>query len=117
MSRIYTLLIILLFSSFLFGARYRHVSTEWNTEAVNLSRGLSFSTNSWHYLPWFGVYYQTSDWWIYHLTKGWLYPESDGNMGVWFFCEDFETWIWVRGDLYPLAWNEEKGSWFNFCED
>jgi hypothetical protein len=111
------ILIFLLFTSFLFSARYRHVSPEWNTKAVNLQRGLFFSGDSWHYLSWFGVYYQTSDWWIYHSSKGWLYPESDGDMGVWFYCENFGSWIWVREDIYPFAWNNGIDSWINFCED
>ena len=110
------IIIFLLFSSFLLGARFRHVSTEWNTESINLDRNLSFSGSSWHFLSWLGVYYQTEDWWIYHLEKGWLYPESDGNMGVWFYCEDFQSWIWLREDIYPLAWDSGLDSWINFCK-
>ena len=115
MKKIFLILIIpcLLFSK----ARYRHVQEEWNTKSVNLNRSLSFSVNSWHYLDWFGAYYQTGDFWIYHCNKGWMYPESDGNEGVWFYWGNTESWVWTNESVYPFAWDSVQKDWFNFCED
>ena len=116
MNKIY-IVIFLLFVPLLFSARDRHVSIEWNTESVNLGNGLVFAGDSWHFLPWFGFYYQTGDWWIYHLKEGWLYPESDGGEGVWFYSNNSQSWIWLREDVYPWAWSQKLNSWINLYED
>ena len=96
-------------------ARHRHVQEEWNTKAINLESNMVLASNCWHHLDWFGVYYQTEDWWIYHCEKGWLYPESDGNKGVWLHWEETNSWIWTRSDVYPIAWDDFSQNWFNFC--
>ena len=95
--------------------RSRHVQEEWNTRAYNLQEGINFSGNCWHHLDWFGTYYQTQDWWIYHCEKGWLYPESDSSCGVYLYWDKIGNWIWTKRDVYPWAWNYETESWFNFC--
>ena len=94
--------------------RNRHVAEEWNTKAINLSQDV-FSAESWHYLDWFGAYYQTYDWWIYHCDKGWLYPESDGDCGVWFWYPSIDSWVWTHCNVYPYAWDNNLQQWFNFC--
>ena len=96
--------------------RSRHVSEEWNTKAINLNEDMIGSSEAWHYLNWFGSYYQTGDWWIYHCEKGWLYPESDGDCGVWLYYPAMDSWIWAHCDVYPYAWNSKLNQWFNFCE-
>ena len=101
----------------LFGElRNRHVAQEWNTFALNLDDNM-LSAGSWHYLDWFGAYYQTEDWWIYHCEKGWLYPEGDNKQGVWLYWETINSWVWTRADVYPIAWNNNAQAWFNFCDD
>ena len=96
--------------------RSRHVAEEWNTKSVNLSPTAIGSGSAWHYLDWFGAYYQTYDWWIYHCEKGWLYPESDGSCGVWLWDPSRDSWIWTRGNIYPYAWDNKLLQWFNFCD-
>ena len=110
------LLLIILIPFILYGARNRHVKTEWNTNAVCLERNFSNSSGAWHHSPWLGVYYQTTDWWIYHCSKGWGYPESDGNQGLWLYWEQIGSWIWTKDGVYPLAYNLNDGEWFNFCD-
>ena len=109
------IILFLLLASTLVAQRYRYVQEEWNTPAINLAEDF-LSSNSWHYLDWFGVYYQTQDWWIYHCEKGWLYPESDEDCGVWLFWEQTQGWVWTHCDVYPQAWDNETQQWFNFCE-
>jgi hypothetical protein len=99
------------------GARNRHVASEWNTDATCLEQNfaaLSY-TGGWYMSPWFNAYFQTPEWWIYHCEKGWLYPESDGSLGVWFYWAKHDTWVWTREDVYPLAYNTTSETWFNFC--
>jgi hypothetical protein len=96
-------------------ARNRHVSQEWNTDAINLEQNI-FASNAWHVSPWLGVYFQTDEWWIYHCDKGWMYPESDGAGGVWLFRERTGNWIWTNRDVYPFAWDSFTKNWINFCE-
>ena len=108
------ILLALLIATPLMGQRSRHVAEEWNTKAVNLSDSF-LSGNAWHYLDWFGAYFQTEDWWIYHCDKGWLYPEGDEGCGVWLFWENEQSWVWTHGEVYPQAWNPQTQQWFNFC--
>jgi hypothetical protein len=104
--------------SSLFGElRNRHVAQEWNTYAINIEENIFSQANAWHYLSWFGAYYQTEEWWIYHCEKGWLYPESDNNLGAWLYWEKTNSWIWTRADVYPMAWDNGAQAWFNFCGD
>ena len=98
----------------LFGtARNRHVAEEWNTRSINLQGHNNLGgLNGWHYLDWFGAYYQSQDWWIYHYKNGWMYPESDGREGVWLYWDATDSWIWTRGDFYPVAWDMFTETWF-----
>jgi len=96
--------------------RNRHVAEEWNTKAINFTQDLAV-VESWYYLDWFGAYYQTYDWWIYHCDKGWLYPESDNNCGVWLWYPIINSWVWTHCDVYPYAWNNNTQQWFNFCKE
>ena len=98
-------------------SRSRHVQSEWNSDALCLENDFSQILNKggWYFSPWLHAYFQTPEWWIYHCDKGWLFPESDGNQGAWFYWANKETWVWTRGDVYPLAFNAEENSWFNFC--
>ena len=113
----YLITLLFLVSSLFGELRNRHVAQEWNTYAINIEENIFSQANAWHYLSWFGVYYQTEDWWIYHCEKGWLYPESDNNLGAWLYWEKTNSWIWTRADVYPLAWDNGAQSWFNFCGD
>lgn len=97
------------------GGRFRHVQREWNTTAQNLEGNAFHSMNSWHYLDWLGVYYQTEEWWIYHCDKGWLYPEGTSELGVWFYWQDKKSWVWTRKDIYPFAWHDTEDMWIDFC--
>lgn len=107
-------LLFLLFIS-ISEARYRHVPHEWNTNALCLSNNFWSATASWYYVDWLGAYYQTENWWIYHCDKGWLYPESDGQKGVWFYWQISESWVWTNEDTYPWAYDASAGKWFDFC--
>jgi hypothetical protein len=97
-------------------SRDRHVALEWNTTARCLNDDFRTGGVGWYLSPWFSAYYQTEDWWIYHCSKGWMYPESDGNQGVWLYWSKPNAWIWTREDVYPLAYNTSTQEWFDFCE-
>jgi len=110
-----TIILLLLITGYLHGQRHRHVKEEWNTTARYLSESMQTGGIGWYLSPWFSAYYQTEDWWVYHCTKGWLYPESDGDKGVWLYWAETGDWVWTRDDIYPLAYNVSSGEWFNFC--
>ena len=109
--------LLLLLTSTLQAQRMRHVSIEWNSDSVCLENdwGKLISVGGWHYSPWIGAYFQSSDFWIYHCDKGWLLPESDGNQGVWFYWERTGSWVWTRHDIYPFAWDSFTKNWMDFC--
>ena len=109
------LILFFLLCASLINARYRHVPLEWNTEAICLAQKFWESSASWYYLEWLGTYYQTEEWWIYHCDKGWLYPESDGAQGVWFYWSLTKSWVWTHSDVYPFAYNTFDNKWFDFC--
>ena len=98
-------------------ARNRHVAKVWNTEDVCLEQsfGNLTTTGGWYMSSWLHAYFQTPDWWIYHCDKGWLFPESDTGMGVWFYWKRENKWVWTRHDVYPLAYSVSDQNWFNFC--
>ena len=95
--------------------RQRHVPIEWNTDAVCLGNSFVPNQGNWYFSPWLHAYFQSPEWWIYHCDKGWLFPESDGNQGVWFFWQRVDSWVWTRSDVYPLAFDTRSRQWFNFC--
>ena len=111
----YIYFIFIILSNNLFSQRNRHVELEWNTSSICLNEDFLVASESWYYLDWLGAYYQTYDFWIYHCDKGWLFPESDGNLGVWFFWDRSQSWIWTRWDIYPMAYDSFNGEWFDFC--
>jgi len=113
----YIALLLLLNSTFGEG-RSRSVQIEWNTESICLEQNFGRLANigGWHISPWLGGYFQTPQWWIYHCEKGWMYPESDGAQGVWFYWERTTSWIWTNKDTYPFAWDSFTENWINFCE-
>ena len=102
----------------LYSARNRGpVAVEWNTNDICLEQdfGSITSTGAWYVSSWLHAYYQTPEWWIYHCDKGWLYPESDGNSGVWFYWQQTSSWVWTHKDVYPMAYDTGNGQWFDFC--
>lgn len=102
----------------LYGARSRGpVAVEWNTNDVCLEQdfGAITSIGAWYVSSWLHAYYQTPEWWIYHCDKGWLYPESDGNSGVWFYWQQTSSWVWTHKDVYPMAYDAGNDQWFDFC--
>ena len=102
----------------LYSARNRGpVAVEWNTNDICLEQdfGSITSIGAWYVSSWLHAYYQTPEWWIYHCDKGWLYPESDGNSGVWFYWQQTSSWVWTHKDVYPMAYDAGNGQWFDFC--
>ena len=84
---------------------------EWNSHAISLASVLQNTESNWHYLNWFGAYYQTESGWIHHHRNGWMYPQI-ANQGTWFYWNIIGEWIWTRWDLYPLAWDSFTETWF-----
>ena len=64
------------------------------------------------YLNWFGAYYQSGDWWIYHINHGWIYPEADETAGVKLYIND--TWVWTCSEIYPYVWRYMDDTWYTF---
>ena len=115
MKRIITMLSLCAVITAVAEYRNRHTAEEWNTNSQYLNSSMKAAGVGWYVSPWFSAYYQTEDWWVYHCAKGWLYPESDGNMGVWLFWSKEDRWVWTRSDVYPLAYDSLDNIWFNFC--
>ena len=102
----------------LYGSRNRGpVAPEWNSNDVCLTQdfGQITSVGAWYVSPWLHAYFQSPEWWIYHCDKGWLYPESDGNEGVWFYWTKTDSWVWTHKDVYPFAFDKSNNQWFDFC--
>ena len=91
-------------------ARNRHVAPAWNYTAINI-QGSEFTGTggSWHYLNWFGAYYQ-GDWWIYHINHGWMYPEADEATGVRLYINN--NWVWTCDQVYPYVWKYTDSTWY-----
>ena len=60
--------------------------------------------------PWFGLYKNFNNGWIYHSIHGWLYLVSDNFNGIWAWSET-RGWVWSNKEVYPFLYQSNIGSW------
>jgi hypothetical protein len=100
---------------------------------ISITAGLELSSlgGNW-YSSWFGIFYQSSNHWVYHFNLGWIFLTIDGsNLWIWNdqhgwlwtsptqYLENFlwsaklETWIYLelKEPSEPRIWNYDSSSW------
>ena len=83
--------------------------------------GLAMEANSitgsiWHNLPWFGVFQDKGDGWVYHGTLGWIYPDNAQTNGGYWFWDNALGWIWTGEGTFPHFYSPTHG-WISHNTD
>jgi outer membrane protein assembly factor BamB len=63
----------------------------------------------WLDLPWFGVFRDQGDGWIYHGFLGWLFPSGTQSSGGYWFWDPALGWIWTASGTYPHFYSTDHG--------
>jgi hypothetical protein len=63
--------------------------------------------HGWYSFPWFGIYFETSSGWIYHLSHGWLYRSGQTTTSTWFFDQEL-GWLWTSASTYPFLYRSDS---------
>jgi hypothetical protein len=79
---------------------------DWQKDAIEL-------TGSWKKSAWFGIFFPTSNPWIYHAEMGWLYPSQmqDGSLWLW---NETNGWQWTQQGVYPYLFRWRDSTWVYF---
>jgi hypothetical protein len=67
--------------------------------------------NFWHQSDWLGTFFSNDRGWVYHSSLGWLYVESDGQDGYWFWDSFWTTWWWTTEQFYPWIYRNDLLNW------
>lgn len=72
---------------------------------------------SWKESDWFGVYWDSGQGWIYHLSHGWVFPEPSTGQedGCWIFFPDF-GWLYTGCDICPFLYVDSCKHWIYFMQ-
>ena len=66
--------------------------------------------DGWRSLDWFGIYYEGTSGWIYHMELGWLFRQSSATDSIWFWREGL-GWLWTTNSVFPSLYREDSSSW------
>ena len=80
---------------------------------TNISAILPNSTylgsDNWYESSWMGVYFESSNFWLYHANLGWMFIPSSNTENFWMYHDDLQ-WLWTTSTIYPWIYvNEIKG--------
>lgn len=64
--------------------------------------------NRWFFLPWFGMFYDPVDWWIYHWEHGFIAPQRGPDGGLWFY-DQVLGWLYTDAGMYPWMFQANPG--------
>ncbi|MFC1452970.1 WD40/YVTN/BNR-like repeat-containing protein [Verrucomicrobiota bacterium] len=77
--------------------------------AVDLGSG-------WHWLDWFGSFYDAGNGWIYHTQHGWLFTASSSPASLWLWSADM-GWLWTGSATYPYLYRAAPTAWLWYQRD
>ena len=64
----------------------------------------------WFESSWFGKYYTSSNFWVYHSEMGWLYVPSSDPKNFWIHHTDLK-WLWTTSSIYPWLYLDAIEAW------
>jgi hypothetical protein len=87
----------------------RNVSAKFT---VSLSAGLEPSTlgSNW-FSSWLGIFYKSSEYWVYHVELGWLFLYfTETNLWLW---TENQGWAWTAQEPFAgnFIWLENLKEW------
>jgi hypothetical protein len=80
----------------------------WST-STSIGNGWYSLTDS------FGLYFQNSTGWIYHIGMGWLYPVSISLDSTWLYKYG-RGWLYLKISDYPFFWDDKTMNWIYYAE-
>jgi hypothetical protein len=75
-----------------------------------IKQGTTELAGGWRQSPWFGLFLDRGNGWVFHQIHGWLYLSSDGVNGLWVWHER-RKWLWSTEGLYPHIFQSGPASW------
>ena len=79
-----------------------------NTSSI-LPDSTHLGSSNWYESSWLGVYFESSNSWIYQINLGWLYIPFSNAENFWIYHADLK-WLWTTSSIYPWVYvNEIKG--------
>ena len=70
----------------------------------------NLGSSNWYDSTWLGVYYESSNGWVYHATLGWIYIPSSDLESLWIYNHEIK-WFWTTSSIYPWIYVDKKNSW------
>ena len=70
----------------------------------------NLGSSNWYDSTWLGVYYESSNGWVYHGTLGWIYIPSSDLESLWIYNHEIK-WFWTTSTIYPWIYVDKKNAW------
>jgi len=67
-------------------------------------------TSNWYESSWLGVYFESSNSWVYQTNLGWLYIPFSNTENFWIYHADLK-WLWTTSSIYPWVYVNEIKDW------
>ena len=67
-------------------------------------------SSNWYESSWLGVYFESSNSWIYQTNLGWLYIPFSNTENFWLYHADLK-WLWTTSTIYPWVYVNEIEDW------
>ena len=84
-----------------------------NLEEIHITSINQDSDLSWLESSWLGVFFKSSNNWLFTLNHGWVYPIGDTDDSVWLSTPEGH-WLWTSKSSYPWLYKEEDATWYYF---
>ena len=78
--------------------------------SVILPSSTYLGSANWYESSWLGVYFESSNSWLYHANLGWLYIPSSSTENFWMYHDDLK-WLWTTSAIYPWIYVNEINNW------
>jgi hypothetical protein len=65
---------------------------------------------NWYESSWLGVYFESSNPWVYQTNLGWLYIPFSNSENFWMYHADLK-WLWTTSTIYPWVYVNEIKDW------
>ena len=80
-----------------------------NTSSV-LPASTHLGSSNWYESSWLGVYFESSNPWVYQTNLGWLYIPFSNAENFWMYHADLK-WFWTTSSIYPWVYVNEIKDW------
>jgi hypothetical protein len=86
------------------------VSTNNGNTSSILPDSTHLGSSNWYESSWLGVYFESSNSWIYQINLGWLYIPFSNSENFWMYHADLK-WLWTTSTIYPWVYVNEIKDW------